>query len=101
MPTSYDFVADLFEWEGNGAWHFVALPAPLADEIEATAQTKGGFGSVPVEVTVGATTWQTSLFPDRSRGTYLLPVKRAVRVAEDWYAGDSVGITLVLRGQQP
>ena len=33
-----------------------------------------GFGSVPVHVALGATQWSTSLFPDKQRGTYVLPV---------------------------
>ena len=35
-----------------------------------------------VEVTVGATVWRTSLFPSAEAGAYVLPVKKAVRVAE-------------------
>ena len=47
-----------------------------------------------VEVTVGATTWQTSVFPDAGLDTYVLPVKRAVRHAEDLFDGDPVTVTL-------
>ena len=40
-----------------------------------------GFGSVRVSATTGVTTWKTSIFPDGKTGTYLLPVKKAVRQA--------------------
>ena len=33
-------------------------------------------------VTIGQTVWQTSLFPHRESGGYLLPLKAAVRKAE-------------------
>jgi len=45
---------------------------------------------VRVDVTVGATSWRTSIFPDSKTGTYLVPVKKAVRVAEHLEAGHEV-----------
>jgi len=45
---------------------------------------------VRVDVTVGATSWRTSIFPDSKTGTYLLPVKKAVRLAEHLEAGGEV-----------
>jgi hypothetical protein len=47
-----------------------------------------------VEVTVGSTTWRTSLFPDTKRATYLLPVKKAVRTAEGLADGTRVDAEL-------
>ena len=52
------------------------------------------FGAVRVRVTVGATTWSTSVFPDSKQGSYVLPVKKAVRVAEGLDDGDDVEVTL-------
>ena len=97
MTQHFEFVGELFKWEGKAAWHFVALPAGVADEIEAAAGIKRGFGSVPVLVTVGTSAWATSLFPDKSRGTYLLPVKKAVREAEEWHDGADATVVLQLR----
>ncbi|MDZ5622823.1 DUF1905 domain-containing protein [Nocardioides bizhenqiangii] len=85
--TTYDFAAPLWRWEAkdegtSGAWYFLSLPFDVSDEIEAIAGPGKGFGSVRVEVTVGASTWRTSVFPSGERKTYVLPVKKAVRVAE-------------------
>lgn len=93
------FVAELWLWEGDAAWHFVTLPPELSDAIEfrtAARDRQRGFGSVRVEVTVGATTWRTSLFPDSGRGAYVLPVKRAVRDAEGLELGAPVDVRLSL-----
>lgn len=49
-----------------------------------------------VEARVGGTSWRTSVFPDTGRGTYLLPVKKAVRTAEDLEDGDLVRVVLRL-----
>jgi len=46
-------------------------------------------GQIKVEVTVGKTTWRTSLFPGKMK-TYVLAVKKAVRVAEKIHEGDVV-----------
>lgn len=95
MAGSYSFRAELWEHEGDGAWHFVSLPPAEADEIDDTAAgARRGFGSVRVEVTVGSTTWRTSVFPDKKRATYVLPVKRAVRDAEGLAAGSLVPVRL-------
>ena len=53
-----------------------------------------GFGAVRVRVTVGATSWSTSIFPDSTRGSYVLPVKKAVRTAEGIREGDDVDVRL-------
>lgn len=93
------FDATLWLWEGDAAWHFVTLPERLSDTIEWHVASNGqerGFGSVRVEVTVGATTWRTSLFPDKGRGAYVLPVKREVRVREDLGVGSDVRVELHL-----
>lgn len=82
------FSSELWEHDSPGAWCFVDLPEDDADDIEElTRHRTRGFGSVRVEVTVGATTWRTSLFPDAKRRTYVLPVKKAVRAAEGWAIG--------------
>jgi hypothetical protein len=51
---------------------------------------------VRVEVMVGATSWATSLFPDKGSGAYVLPVKRQVRVQEGLSSGDDVTVRLAL-----
>lgn len=100
MPT-YDFVAPLWRWEAkdeaaSGAWFFVSLPFDAADEIEATAGPGKGFGSVRVEVSIGGSTWRTSLFPSGEQRTYVLPVKKAVRVAEGLDEGTEARVSLSL-----
>ncbi|SDT30590.1 protein of unknown function [Friedmanniella luteola] len=85
------FDAELWRWEArtDAGWTFVSVPAEASEEIaDALAGgTPRGFGAVRVEVQVGLTTWRTSVFPDAGRGVYVLPVKRAVRRAQDWELG--------------
>ena len=41
---------------------------------------------------IGDTKWQTSVFPAKESGGYLLPVKAAVRKSEGLTAGDTVTV---------
>jgi hypothetical protein len=54
-----------------------------------------GFGSVKVTVTLGDSTWQTSLFPNND-GSWFLPIKKPVRVAEGLADGDEIEVELEL-----
>jgi hypothetical protein len=92
------FVAPLWEHDGQGAWHFVTVPEDVSDEIEAVTGgvERRGFGSVRVEATIGASTWRTSLFPDKASSCYVLPVKKPVRIANDVAAGDEVEVRLLV-----
>lgn len=95
MSYECSFAAELWEWDGQAAWHFVSLPEHDADELaEIFDGRERGFGSIRVEVTIGASTWRTSVFPDAKRGTYLLPVKKAVRTKEGIGAGSVVRVDL-------
>jgi hypothetical protein len=95
-PT-YRFGAVVWMHPGAAGWHFVTLPPDIADEIdELTAPSRRGFGSVAVQVTVGATSWHTSIFPDRAAQSFVLPVKRPVRTAEGIAVGDRIDVLLRL-----
>ena len=93
------FDAELWVWDARRAdtWTFVSLPVETSEEIRDLAgPSPRGFGAVRVRATVGATTWTTSVFPDRARGCYVLPVKRSVRTAEGLEAGDRATFTVEL-----
>ncbi len=97
MARAFRFSAEVWIYPGETAWHFVSLPQDIADEIDdEPGPERRGFGSRRVEVTAGGTTWNTSIFPDRSRGTFLLPLKKDVRHREGIAVGDRVLITLVV-----
>lgn len=97
--TTYHFSAVLWEYEGSASWHFVSLPTDVADEIADEAEDRtNGFGSVRVQVTIGGTQWSTSLFPSKRSGTYVLPVKKAVRTAERLIEGEPAEVSLTVVG---
>lgn len=95
-PT-FDFSAELWEWTSKTSWFFLSVPNDMADDIEEQfGRRAAGFGSLRVEVTIGSTTWQTSIFPSKEEATYVLPVKKAVRTAEGLTPGKSADVHLTL-----
>lgn len=86
VENRHSFSAELWEHEEG-----------LADDVEERhGADAGGFASLRVEVTIGSTTWRTSLFHDNKRATYLLPVKKQVRVREGLDDGAPVDVTITV-----
>ncbi|MEV7605983.1 DUF1905 domain-containing protein [Paenarthrobacter sp. NPDC089322] len=95
MAGTYSFNAELWLYPGEAGWHFITLPAEVADSIrEQTRSHRRGFGSVKVSAEISGCSWPTSLFPDAGTGSYLLPVKKSVRARAGIQAGDTVHVVL-------
>lgn len=79
-----EFDGEVFRWEAraDSDWFFTAVPAELSALIREIPRPVRGFGSVRVAARVGGSRWRTSIFPDAARGEYVLPLKKAVRDAE-------------------
>jgi hypothetical protein len=97
VTARFEFEATVWLWDGPAAWHFITVPFEIADEIdEITRGRTGGFGSVRVQVTIGSSTWSTSLFPSKKHESFLLPVKKPVRMAERLVDGSAAQVSLEL-----
>ena len=94
MEPTYEFSGALWEYGGENTWVLITLPVEHSDEIADLVPHRPGFGSVRVQVWIGDTEWTTSLFPDKSLGSYVLPVKRLVREREQLAPGDVADVTL-------
>ena len=86
-------------YQGSRAvWHFITLPKKESAAISHFfGNMKRGWGSLPVSVTIGRTTWKTSIFPDSGAGAYILPLKAEVREKEKIRAGNSVRFRIEIR----
>jgi hypothetical protein len=88
-----EFTETVFEWRGPAPYHFVWVPEDDASVIQdVAAAITYGWGMIPVAVTIGATTWTTSLWP--KDGSYVVPLKDRVRRAETIALGDEVAVRL-------
>ena len=89
----YRFDAELWLYPGDAPWHFLTVPNEISDEIRIwTSDGRRAFGSVRAKAMIGRTSWSTSLFPDAGGQTYLLPVKKSVRIKEELVEGDRVTV---------
>lgn len=106
MTETYTTTAKLWIWTTDKApasWHFLTITGEVAEAIHALALMrrlefgrKRGWGSMKVRATIGDTSWETSIFPDKDSGGWMLPVKAEVRKAEGMVAGDQIGFSLSL-----
>lgn len=106
MTETHSVRAALWLWQTDKApasWHFLTINGETAEAIHALALMrrlefgkKRGWGSMKVTATIGETTWQTSIFPEKNEGGWLLPVKAAVRQAEGLVLGNEVEVTVDL-----
>jgi len=98
FTETYRTTGPVFRWTSAtapAAWFFLRIDPGTALAIRAEAFDRiGGWGSVKVSATIGETRWQTSLFPDKDTGGYLLPLKAAVRKAEGLVEGMDVAVLL-------
>jgi hypothetical protein len=91
-----EFTGKIFYWRGPSPYHFVTVPAEQSGDIKTIASlVTYGWGVIPVRARIGATEWQTSLFP--KNGLYLVPIKDSVRKAENLKVDDEVTVRLEVR----
>ena len=99
VDLSFNFTAKCWLWQSEkAAWHFVTLPHEHSEEIrffnENLSHKKRGWGAVRVQVTIGQTMWETSVFPHKESNAYILPIKASVRKAEKITEGSDVMLAL-------
>lgn len=94
MKMNFAFHSLVWRSPGPHGWHFVTLPKDMAGEIRFFARKSIGFGTIRVDIRLGSSTWQSSLFPDKKSDSYLLPINSAIRIREGIEHGDRADIQL-------
>ncbi len=95
QDVELSFSGEVVWWRGPAPFHFVALPTQQAARLRAVAaRVTYGWGCIPATVTLGSTTFTTSIFP--RDGGFLVPVKVAARRAEGVELGDDVALVVVV-----
>jgi hypothetical protein len=91
-----EFDSDVFRWAAreDSSWFFTAVPPELGAEIREIPRPYRGFGSVRVRAHIGGSEWTTSIFPLAETESYVLPLKKAVRDAEQLVDGGPVTVRL-------
>ena len=101
LDLNFSFSDKCWLWQSKAtAWHFITLPQDKSEEIkffnENMHEKTRGWGAVRVQVTIGETIWQTSIFPSSEYKAYILPIKADVRKKEKIAAGDLLTVKLTI-----
>jgi hypothetical protein len=87
------FKGAMIEWRGPSPFFFVPVPDVPSKKIKAmAAQLTYGWGVIPVLGKIGKTEFSTALIP--KSGLYYLPIKNAVRFAEELEVGAEVTVSI-------
>lgn len=83
----------IWHWKGPAPHHFLWVPQDESSLIKSLErQLTYGWGCIPVEVTLGSSTWTTSLIP--KDGRYLVPLRAKERKDEGAEVGDEICLDL-------
>ena len=92
---TYTFSSVIWQHGAPGGWHFVSLPEELATEIRTHLKwQEEGWGRLKASAKVGNSSWDTAIWFDTKKKTYILPLKAAIRKKEKLAADDYVEIVL-------
>lgn len=93
----YEFSATIWQHASPGGWFFVSLPNEMAGEIRmALKSQEEGWGRLKATAQVGESTWETAIWYDSKRKTYLLPLKEEIRKTEQLDASTAIKVILWL-----
>ncbi len=93
MKSSVFPVTSVVEiFQAVSPWVYVRIPKEYTEMFQVLAER----GLVPVTVTLGKTTWNTSLMP-MGDGTQFIPLSKKVRKAEKVQLGNKIRLSFILR----
>lgn len=77
----------------KGGWHYLSVPNEITERLLHKAQR----GLIPIRVTLGETSWETSLMP-MGDGTHFIALNAKVRKKENIELGMKISVSFQLRG---
>ena len=79
----YEFEAEVWQYSGPNGWYFVSLPTTISTEIRENLKwQEEGWGRMKATAQIGTSRWDTAIWFDKKRQTYLLPIKALIRRKE-------------------
>lgn len=96
--SEFTFTGEVVEWRGPAPFHFVRLPVEVGEDVKEAARGLEYWGQVAVEAIIGGHRFTTALFP--KDGSYLLPLKAAVRRPTGLEPGEHAEVSMNLRRER-
>ena len=96
-PITYEFSASVWRHPSPAGWYFVSLPAGMSTEIRNHLKwQEEGWGRIKARAKVGTSSWQTAIWFDTKRGTYLLPIRSDIRKKECIGIGSELRVQVLI-----
>lgn len=93
----YEFSAETWQHGATGGWHFVTLPVEISTEIRTHFKwQEEGWGRLKARAKIGSSEWDTAIWFDTKRSSYLLPLKAVIRKKEGIEVNQTIQITLLV-----
>lgn len=93
----WEFEGEVIEWRGPSPYFFVLIPPDESDDVREAGRDLVYWGQVPVEARIGETEFRSATFPYGEQ--CVLPLRVAIRRAEQIEVGDVVQVGLRLRSR--
>lgn len=91
----YEFSAQTWQHASPGGWYFVSLPKDMSTEIRSNLKwQEEGWGRLKATAKIGDHQWETAIWFDTKKETYLLPLKAEIRKKEKIEAENQIEVTL-------
>lgn len=76
----YEYSVRIWKYNSSGGWYFVSLPKNISKEIRENLKwQEEGWGRMKTSAEIEDLTWETAIWFDTKKETYLLPIKAEVR----------------------
>ena len=91
----YDFEAKIWRHNVQGGWFFVSLPNKTSNEIRENLKwQEEGWGRMKAQAIIKGIEWDTAIWFDKKKDTYLLPLKADIRKKAGLELGQSITISV-------
>ena len=93
----YNFSGKIWKHNAAGGWFFVSLPKDISKEIRETLQwQEEGWGRMKASAVVNGLNWDTAIWFDKKRDTYLLPLKADIREKANLELDNTITVNIYL-----
>jgi hypothetical protein len=83
FKISYTIKSLIWQHSATGGWFFVSLPDEVSKEIRENLKwMEEGWGRLKASAKIGESEWESAIWYDTKRSTYLLPLKSEIRKKE-------------------
>ncbi len=76
----YEYSAKMWRHDAPGGWYFVSVPKALSKEIRENLKwQEEGWGRMKAVAQMETLIWETAIWFDTKKDTYILPIKAEIR----------------------